>query len=158
RARGARRSRSHGLQCRAGRRNPGDRGAEHRPLGGESSDLCGTGRGRSRATARYGPGSRLVLALSYDEPTSRRDPRLMTSPGFLDFFVLEASEYIEQIDGLMSKGGGGGPEPEALVRYARALRGSATMARLTPFADLASALERVGRGLREGTVAWSPAL
>jgi chemotaxis protein histidine kinase CheA len=81
----------------------------------------------------------------------------MTSPGFLDFFVLEASEYIEQIDGLMSKGGGG-PEPEALVRYARALRGSATMARLTPFADLASALERVGRGLREGTVAWSPAL
>jgi chemotaxis protein histidine kinase CheA len=82
----------------------------------------------------------------------------MTSPGFLDFFVLEASEYIEQIDGLMSKGGGGGPEPEALVRYARALRGSATMARLTPFADLASALERVGRGLREGTVAWNPAL
>ena len=61
----------------------------------------------------------------------------MTSPGFLDFFVLEAGEYIEQLDGIILRGG---TDLEALVRSARALRGSATMAKLTPFADLAVAL------------------
>ena len=45
-----------------------------------------------------------------------------------------------------------------MVRSVRALRGSATMAKLTPFAELATALERVGRGLREGTVSWSAAV
>jgi hypothetical protein len=79
----------------------------------------------------------------------------MTSPGFLDFFVLEAGEYIEQLDGIILRGG---TDLEALVRSARALRGSATMAKLTPFADLAVALERVGRALHGGTVAWSPAV
>lgn len=85
----------------------------------------------------------------------------MTAPssaGFLDFFVLEASEYVEQLDGLLLAGGQGTPDGDAMLRTARALRGSATMAKLAPFADLAAALERVTRGLREGTVAWSPAL
>lgn len=85
----------------------------------------------------------------------------MTSPtpaGFLDFFVLEASEYVEQLDGLLLAGGQGMPDGDAMLRTARALRGSATMAKLTPFADLAAALERVTRGLREGGVPWSPAL
>ena len=89
----------------------------------------------------------------------------MTSPapasGFLDFFILEASEYVEQLDGLMARAGatgGGAPDAEAVARNARALRGSATMAKLTPFAELATALERVARGLRDGAVTWSPAL
>lgn len=86
----------------------------------------------------------------------------MTSPasGFLDFFVLEASEYVEQLDGLLARASAtSGPvDAEALGRNARALRGSATMAKLTPFAELALSLERIGRGLREGAVAWSPAL
>ena len=79
----------------------------------------------------------------------------MTSPGFLDFFILEASEYIEQLDGVLLQGG---TDVDALVRNARALRGSATMAKLSPFAELATALERVGRGLREKTISWTPAL
>ena len=86
----------------------------------------------------------------------------MTSPasGFLDFFVLEASEYVEQLDGLLARASATSSpvDAEALGRNARALRGSATMAKLTPFAELALSLERVGRGLREGAVAWSPAL
>ncbi|HKW48001.1 MAG TPA: Hpt domain-containing protein, partial [Gemmatimonadaceae bacterium] len=89
----------------------------------------------------------------------------MTAPspasGFLDFFILEASEYVELLDGLLARAsatGGGAPDADAIARSARALRGSATMARLTPFAELATALERVARGLRDGTVAWAPAL
>lgn len=83
----------------------------------------------------------------------------MTSPaGFLDFFILEASEYIEQLDGLLARAAGASPDPDALQRSARALRGSATMAKLSPFADLAAAVERVARAMRGGSLRWEPAL
>jgi len=84
----------------------------------------------------------------------------MTATGFLDFFILEASEYVEQLDGLLARASatGGTIDAEALARNARALRGSATMAKLAPFAELSAALERVGRTLREGSLAWSPAV
>src|SRR5438105_7899107 len=87
-------------------------------------------------------------------------PSPSPAPGFLDFFILEASEYVEQLDRLLARASatGSGPDTEAIVRNARALRGSATMAKLTPFAELATALERVGRAVREGSVSWSPAL
>src|SRR5438270_5780329 len=81
----------------------------------------------------------------------------MSSPpaaSFLDFFVLEAGKYVEQIDGLLLRATAQGPEPETLQRVARALRGSATMAKLTSFSELASAVESVGRSLRQGTLAW----
>src|SRR6188472_1167126 len=83
----------------------------------------------------------------------------MTAPaGFLDFFVLEAGEYIEQLDALLLASNTGTPDAEALQRVARALRGSATMAKLTAFAEMAAGIERVGRGLRGGTTRWEPAL
>jgi len=83
----------------------------------------------------------------------------MSSPaGFLDFFVLEASEYLEQLDSMLSRAGTTGPDSESLQRVARALRGSATMAKLSSFADVAGALERVGRALRDGVLHWGPAL
>ncbi|HEU4993200.1 MAG TPA: Hpt domain-containing protein [Gemmatimonadaceae bacterium] len=86
----------------------------------------------------------------------------MTAPGssFLDFFVLEASEYVEQIDGLLQRtsDSSAGPDAEALQRVARALRGSATMAKLKTFADLASTIEAVGRSLRTGRLPWDEAL
>ena len=83
----------------------------------------------------------------------------MTAPaGFLDFFVLEAGEYIEQLDALLLASSAGTPDAEALQRVARALRGSATMAKLTAFAEMAAGIERVGRGLRGGTTRWEPAL
>jgi len=85
----------------------------------------------------------------------------MTSPpagSFLDFFVLEASEYVEQIDGLLLRATPTGPDADALQKIARALRGSATMAKLAAFAELASAVESVGRGLRQGTIAWDAAI
>jgi len=83
----------------------------------------------------------------------------MTGPaGFVDFFVLEASDYVEQLDGLLLRASATGPDASAMQRIARALRGAATMAKLRSFADLAGAVERVGRGLHDGTQQWDPAL
>jgi chemotaxis protein histidine kinase CheA len=85
----------------------------------------------------------------------------MTAPGtgsYLDFFVLEAGEYVEQIDGVLLRATASGPDADQLQRISRALRGSATMARLPMFAELSSAVEAIGRGLRQGGVAWNEAL
>ena len=95
-------------------------------------------------------------------------------PGFLEFFILEASDYVEQLDAVLLGGGaasgfsgangvGGMPglsaaDAATMQRVARALRGTATMAKLTAYADLAAGIERVGRALQEGTVHWDPAL
>ncbi len=82
----------------------------------------------------------------------------MTTPtptGILDFFVLEASEYVDQLDTLLQRGGAGGPDADALQRVARALRGSATMAKLPSFSDVAGGIERVARSLREGALGWN---
>ena len=85
----------------------------------------------------------------------------MTAPtpvGFLDFFILEASDYIEQLDAQLLAGGTGEPDAETLQRAARALRGSATMAKLPAFAEMAAGIERVGRSLRERSLPWDAAL
>lgn len=83
----------------------------------------------------------------------------MTAPvGFLDFFVLEASDYIEQLDALLQGSGESQPDADAIQRAARSLRGSATMAKLSAFAQMAAGMERVGRALREGALEWDAAL
>jgi chemotaxis protein histidine kinase CheA len=83
----------------------------------------------------------------------------MTAPvGFTDFFVLEASEYVEQLDTLVLRAGSTGPDGDAMQRTARALRGAATMAKLPAFAELAAAMEGIGRAMRDGVVAWDAAI
>ena len=85
----------------------------------------------------------------------------MTAPtpvGFLDFFILEAGDYVEQLDALLLSAGDTGPDADAMQRVARALRGSSTMAKLGSLSELAGGLERVGRALREGGLPWNPAL
>jgi chemotaxis protein histidine kinase CheA len=83
----------------------------------------------------------------------------MTPPnGLVDFFVLEASDYAERLDAAIATGGLRGPDPEALARYGRALRGTATMSRFPAIAQLAGAIERVGRAMHSGRLPWSPAL
>jgi len=79
-------------------------------------------------------------------------------PGFLEFFILEASDYVEQLDGLLLGGSSTGPDADAMQRLARALRGTATMAKLPTFADVAAGVERVGRAMHEGALQWDPAL
>ena len=83
---------------------------------------------------------------------------MSSSVGLLDFFVLEASDYVERLDGLLASAAPTGPDPEAMVRHSRTLRGSAMMARLGAMAELAGGIERVGRGLRDGALRWDPAL
>ena len=79
--------------------------------------------------------------------------------GFLEFFILEASDYVEQLDAvLLGSGGPSGPDTNAMQRVARALRGTATMAKLPAFAELAAGVERVGRALQQGALRWDPAL
>lgn len=81
---------------------------------------------------------------------------MSTSAGLLDFFILEASDYIEQLDGLIARAGGAAPDADPFTRSARSLRGSATMARLTGIAEIAANLERVGRAMRDGSLRWEP--
>jgi HPt (histidine-containing phosphotransfer) domain-containing protein len=83
---------------------------------------------------------------------------MSSAAGFLDFFVLEASDYIEQLDGLLAHAGAMSPDADSLQRLARALRGSATMAKLPAFAELAGAVERIGRAMRDGALTWEPSL
>lgn len=79
--------------------------------------------------------------------------------GFLEFFILEAGDYVEQLDGvLLASRGAGAPDADAMQRVARALRGTATMAKIPAFADVASGIERVGRGLQDGALRWDPGL
>ncbi|MBI3790030.1 MAG: hypothetical protein HY275_04035 [Gemmatimonadetes bacterium] len=83
----------------------------------------------------------------------------MTAPGggLLDFFVLEAGECLESLDALLARSDAR-PATDALLKDARRLRGSATMAKLGGFADVAGALERVARALHEDTLAWGTAV
>jgi chemotaxis protein histidine kinase CheA len=80
------------------------------------------------------------------------------APGFLEFFILEASDYVEQLDGLLLGGDSTGPDAASVQRVARALRGTATMAKIPSFADLAGGVERVGRAMQDGALRWDPAL
>ncbi len=79
--------------------------------------------------------------------------------GFLEFFILEAGDYVEQLDGvLLGSANTGAPDVDAMQRVARALRGTATMAKLAAFAQVASGIERVGRALQEGALRWDAGL
>lgn len=80
------------------------------------------------------------------------------SVGLLDFFVLEASDYVDRLQRLAATDEPQGPDSATLLKLARGLRGSAVMARLSTFADAASGLERGARLLNEGRIAWTPAL
>lgn len=77
--------------------------------------------------------------------------------GLLDFFTLEASEYVEQLDALVSRASTGAPDPDAFARHLRGLRGAATMAKVTGIATLAAGLERLAKQVKDGSLAWDAA-
>ncbi|MGQ0540194.1 MAG: hypothetical protein ACT4R6_14730, partial [Gemmatimonadaceae bacterium] len=74
----------------------------------------------------------------------------------LDFYVVEATEYIDRVDALVTNAAGSPPDGQALVSAIRALRGSSTMAKAEGIATLALAFEQVARGVRDSSVAWTP--
>ncbi len=72
----------------------------------------------------------------------------MSTPSrLLDFFSLEATEYLARIEAAIS---GGSADVAALRSGARGLRGSATMARSTPIANLAGRLEAIAEKISAG--------
>ena len=77
--------------------------------------------------------------------------------GLLDFFTLEASEYVDQLDALASRAVNAPPDAEPFHRAAKALRGAATMAKVKGIADVAHGLERLARQVREGKIRWDAA-
>lgn len=77
--------------------------------------------------------------------------------GLLDFFTLEATEYVDQLDALVSRATATPPDAEGFARAARGLRGAATMAKLKGIADVAAGVERLARAVREGKLAWDAA-
>ncbi|MGE0439383.1 MAG: Hpt domain-containing protein [Gemmatimonadales bacterium] len=75
--------------------------------------------------------------------------------GRIQFFVLEASDYLERLAILADRRDG--PDGEELVRLTRALRGAALMAGLTGYAQAAAGLEQVAKAHRDDPSAWGPA-
>jgi chemotaxis protein histidine kinase CheA len=72
--------------------------------------------------------------------------------GMAEFFAMEAGEYLDRLDGVVSQPGM--PNGEELQRLTRALRGAALMANQQPIAAVAGALEQVARAIREGRRGW----
>ena len=72
--------------------------------------------------------------------------------GLDDFFVLEAGEYLDRLAALSASPTA--PNGEELVRFTRALRGSALMANQPGIARAANALEHLLRGFRDGKQEW----
>lgn len=72
-----------------------------------------------------------------------------------DFFRREAEEYVKQLGNILTRS----TEPDQvakreLLSLTRALRGSATMVRCTPLADLLASMERIARSLQSGRLPW----
>src|SRR3954468_22669341 len=81
----------------------------------------------------------------------------MTMPGrLLDYFALEASEYLTRLETLVGKPGMQSSDATQFVAAARGLRGSATMARASGPARLATAVEGVASSVAQGALAWEP--
>ena len=77
----------------------------------------------------------------------------MSAPlGSADFFALEAGECLDHLDVLISQPDGG--DPAQMLRYSRALRGSALMANQTALARAAAGFEALARAVRDGKRAF----
>ncbi len=83
----------------------------------------------------------------------------MTLPGrLLDFFSLEASEYLTRLETLAAKKGMEPSDATQFAAAARGLRGSATMAKAGGIVQVAMTVERIGSGVVHGTTKWEPEL
>lgn len=102
-----------------------------------------------------------VVISPYDGPflegrASSLKPVMMPSPELLRFFHAEAKEYLDTVEDLAASSGEF--EAGAFVAASRALRGSATMARVPRVAEIALAMERIANGVRDGEVRWTTKL
>ena len=83
----------------------------------------------------------------------------MTTPGrLLDFFTLEAGEYLTRLESLATQERMEKADATRFTAAARGLRGSATMAKAGELARLANSVERIGVAVVVGAVSWDPEL
>ena len=83
----------------------------------------------------------------------------MTAPGrLLDFFTLEAGEYLTRLESLVTGQTMQASDATHFAAAARGLRGSATMAKATGVSELANTVERIASGVVQGAVSWHPEL
>ena len=83
----------------------------------------------------------------------------MTTPGrLLDFFTLEAGEYLTRLESIATRQSIQPADATQFVAAARGLRGSATMARAIELARLATGVERIASGVVQGAISWEPEL
>jgi chemotaxis protein histidine kinase CheA len=83
----------------------------------------------------------------------------MTMPGrLLDFFSLEATEYLNRLEALVNGRSMQTSEAKQFAAAARGLRGSATMAKAGGVVQLAMTVERIASGIVQGATAWEPEL
>lgn len=77
------------------------------------------------------------------------------SMGMADFFAMEAGDYLERLDAVVSPPTP--PDARELTRLTRALRGSAIMASQQTIAAVAAGLEHLARGLVDERFSWDDA-
>ncbi|MDP9201561.1 MAG: hypothetical protein M3P26_06470 [Gemmatimonadota bacterium] len=83
----------------------------------------------------------------------------MTTPGrLLDFFTLEAGEYLTRLESLAARQSMQSADATQFAAAARGLRGSATMAKASELARLATTVERIAAGVVQGAISWEPEL
>lgn len=79
------------------------------------------------------------------------------SPELLEFYLVEATEYLDALDQIVAETGGP-PDGNAFIATARALRGASSMAKVEPVATIATTLEELAHAVRDGERSWSPDL
>jgi chemotaxis protein histidine kinase CheA len=80
------------------------------------------------------------------------------SPEFLEYYLVEAAEYLDALDQLASGSEDRAPDSNALLATARALRGSSAMAKADPIAAIARELESIVGSVADGAISWGPDL
>ncbi len=83
---------------------------------------------------------------------------MSTPPALLGFFRQEATEYLDRLDQLLAGDELIAPDGASFLAQARALRGAASMTRLSGLPELASTMERIAGGLRDGELRWDQRL
>jgi hypothetical protein len=73
--------------------------------------------------------------------------------GRLQFFALEAGDYLDRLTLIVARPAP--PDPEEFVRLTRALRGASLMAGLSAFSGAASALEQIAKAHRSNQWSWT---
>lgn len=76
------------------------------------------------------------------------------SPELLEFYLVEATEYVDALDQLVASPASS-PDANALLATARALRGSSTMAKVEPISELSLVVEQIAIRSRDFELPWN---